>query len=454
MAGHHPGVPGLGDAPFNAGGRPSARPGAGREVEDDDEGVGDDHGRALILASVARDARLNKKFLLLITLSAAIATLGLLQSSAPVVIGAMLVSPLLGPIMGIGFGLATLESNLIKRSLVTMAAGMAVAILVAMVLIWLSPIRDVTPEVRARTQPTLLDLGVAVVGGIAGVYAIMRKLSGVMVGVAIATALVPPLSTIGFGLATGRFDFAVGAALLFLTNTLAIAFAATIIARVNRFGPSLTPQHTAMQVAGIVVTLGILSIPLALTLNSLAGEVRARSVVQAELRGLLGESDRVDNMNVRMERDAVAVDGVVLVDRYAAKLDTELAERIRKALDREARVSIVQLRQQTNAAVQVEEQLNRRLATLEQREEDARAILAGLTVGELVRRDRVLIDAQARRVIVQRDREAEGEQVAAAVDRIMAAVQTGYPRWLIQNGALTAAEEPEDETAAETPAAE
>lgn len=454
MAGHHPGVPGLGDAPFNAGGRRSARPGARREIDDDDDNIGDEdvHGRALVLASVARDARLNKKFLLLITLSAAIATLGLLQGSAAVVIGAMLVSPLLGPIMGIGFGLATLETNLIKRSLVTMAAGMGVAILVAVFIIWLSPIRDVTPEVRARTQPTLLDLGVAVVGGIAGVYAIMRKLSGVMVGVAIATALVPPLSTIGFGLATGRFDFAVGAALLFLTNTLAIAFAATIIARFNHFGPSLTPQHTAMQVTGILFTLGILSIPLALTLNSLAGEVRARSVVQAELRGLLGESDRVDSMNVRIERDAVAVDGVVLVDRYAAKLDTELAARIRKALDREARVSIVQLRQQTNAAVQVEEQLNRRLATLEQREEDARAILAGLTVGELVRRDRVLIDAQARRVIVQRDREAEGEQVAAAVDRIMAAVQTAYPRWLVQNGALTAAEEPEETAAEPTPA--
>ena len=453
MAGHHPGVSGLGDAPFNAGGRRSARPGAGREVDDDDNGVGDDHGRALVLASVARDARLNKKFLLLITLSAAIATLGLLQSSAAVVIGAMLVSPLLGPIMGIGFGLATLESNLIKRSLVTMAAGMAVAILVAMFIIWLSPIRDVTPELRARTQPTLLDLGVAVVGGIAGVYAIMRKLSGVMVGVAIATALVPPLSTIGFGLATGRFDFAVGAALLFLTNTLAIAFAATTVARFNRFGPSLTPQHTAMQVAGIVVTLGILSIPLALTLNNLAGEVRARSVVQAELRSLLDESDRVDSMNVRMERDAVAVDGVVLVDRYAAKLDSELAARIRKALDRDARVSIVQLRQQTNAAVQVEEQLNRRLATLEQREEDARAILAGLTVGELVRRDRVLIDAQARRVVVQRDREAEGEQVAAAVDRIMAAVQAMHPRWLVQNGDLTAAEAPDPSAAQPAPEA-
>ena len=111
------------------------------------------------------------------------------------------------------------------------------------------------------------------------------------------------------------------------------------------------------------------------------------------------------------------------------------------------RVSIVQLRQQTNAAVQVEEQLNRRLATLERREEDSRAILAGLTVGELLPRERVLIDAQARRVIVQRDREAEGEQVAAAIDRIMASVQAGYPQWLIQSGDLTAARAPATEPA-------
>ncbi|KQZ69617.1 hypothetical protein ASE06_02055 [Sphingopyxis sp. Root214] len=443
MAGNHPGVPGLGDTPFNAGGRRATR-----SAENHDAVEGDDAlDRSLILASVARDARLDKKFLLLIILAAMIATLGLLQSSTAVVIGAMLVSPLMGPIMGVGFGLATLESNLIRRSLVTLAAGMAVAILVAMLIIWLSPVKDVTPELRARTQPTLLDLGVAVVGGIAGVYAIMRKLSGVMVGVAIATALVPPLSTVGFGLVTGRFDFAMGAALLFLTNTLAIAFAATIVARLNHFGPSLTPQHTAMQVTGIVATLGILSIPLALTLNSLAGEVRARSVVQAELRSLLGESDRVDSLNVRMERDAVAVDGVVLVDRYAGRLDNRLAAKIGGELDREVRVSIVQLRQQTNAAVQVEEQLNRRLAALEQREEDSRAILAGLTVGELLPRERVLIDAQARRVVVQRDQEAEGEQVSAAIDRIMASVQASHPQWLIQNGSLTAAKAPAAEAA-------
>jgi len=399
--------------------------------------VGDAHGRSLILASVARDARLDKKFLLLIILASAIATLGLLQSSTAVVIGAMLVSPLMGPIMGVGFGLATIESNLIRRSLVTLAAGMAVAVLVAMLIIWLSPINDVTPELRARTQPTLLDLGVAVVGGIAGVYAIMRKLSGVMVGVAIATALVPPLSTVGFGLVTGRPDFALGAALLFLTNTLAIAFAATIVARLNHFGPSLTPQHTAVQVVGIVVTLGILSIPLALSLNNIAGEVRARSSVQSELGRLLGDGDRVDSLTVRSVGDDLSVDGVVLVDRYSPRLDDDLAAKVRGDLDRVVVVNLVQLKKQSNAAVQVEERLSDRIGALEQRDADSAAILAGLTVGGLVPRDRVLIDAQARRVVVARDREAEGEQVAAAIDRILAAVQADHAQWLVQNGSLT-----------------
>lgn len=443
MAGDHPGVPGLGETPFNAGGRRATR--AGPDDHNDEAAVGDAHGRSLILASVARDARLDTKFLLLVVMATAIATLGLLQSSAPVVIGAMLVSPLLGPIMGIGFGLATIESNLIKRSLVTLAAGTLVAIIIAALIIWLSPIKDVTPEIRARTQPTLIDLGVAVVGGIAGVYAILRKLSGVMVGVAIATALLPPLSTVAFGLVTGRPDFAMGGGLLFLTNTLAIAFSVTIVARLNKFGPSLTPQHTAMQVVGIVATLGILSIPLAISFNNIVREIRARTAVQSELRALLGDGDQIDSLNVRLEGDAIEIDGVVLVDRYAGQLNRELEAKVRGDLDRDVRVNLAQLRKQTNAAAQLEERLSSRIATLEQRDEESRAILSSLTVGDLLPRDQLLIDAQARRVIVQRDREAEGEQVAAAIDRIMASVQVAYPQWLIQNGSLTAAEAPATE---------
>jgi uncharacterized hydrophobic protein (TIGR00271 family) len=449
--GNHPGVAGIGNAGFSAGGRRSARTDdASWDADLDTEGAGEDNSdRSLILASVARDARLDTKYILLIVMATAIATLGLLQSSAPVVIGAMLVSPLLGPIMGIGFGLAVIDPGLIKRSLVTLLVGVLIAIAVASLIIWLSPIKDVTPEIRARTQPTLIDLGVAVIGGIAGVYAILRTLSGVMVGVAIATALVPPLSTVAFGLTTGRYDFAMGAGLLFITNTIAIAMAATAVARLNRFGPSLTAQHTMMQVAGIVAALSVLVVPLGISFNNIAREVRARHAVQAELGDMLGRGDRVDSMNVRVEGNTIAVDGVVLVNLYDPQLAQKLTAALNAELKAEVRVSIAQLRQHNSAAAEGEAQLNRRLTMLEERGDQSRAILAGLTVGELVPRTRVLIDDQARRVIVQRDFDKDNEQLNAAIDRIVAGVQRDFPDWLIQNGQLTAAAAAEEQAAAQ-----
>ncbi len=437
--GNHPGVAGIGKSGFSAGGRRAARTeGASDDADQIMKGADADKAdRSLILASIARDARLDSKYLLLIVMATAIATLGLLQSSAPVVIGAMLVSPLLGPIMGIGFGLAVIDPGLIKRSLVTLAVGTLLAILVAALIIWISPIKDVTPEIRARTQPTLIDLGVAVVGGIAGVYAIARKLSGVMVGVAIATALLPPLSTVSFGVITGRMDFAMGGGLLFLTNIVAIAGSVAIVARFHKFGPSMTPQHTAMQVAGIVAAFSLLVIPLGISFNNIAREVRARHAVQGELNNLLARGDRVDSMNVRVEGQTIAVDGVVLVNQYDPQLVQKLTDALTAELDLQVRVSLAQLRQHNNAAAEGEAQLNRRLTMLEERDDQSRAILAGLTVGGLVPRDRVFVDAQARRVMVQRDVAAEGEQVSTAVDRIMAAVQADYPDWLIQNAVLT-----------------
>lgn len=433
----HPGRAGVHTAEFSAGGRRASHEAADTgSAPGEDVPAADTHGRSLILASVARDARLDRKFILLITLATAIATLGLLQDSAAVVIGAMLVSPLLGPIMGVGFGLATLEPTLIKRSLLTLGAGMGAAIGIAMLLVWLSPIADVTGELSARTQPTLLDLGVAVVGGIAGVYAILRKLSGVMVGVAIATALVPPLSTVGFGLVTGRLDMALGAGLLFLTNTLAIAFAATVVARLNRFGPSLTPQHTAMQVVGIVLTLGILSIPLALSLNRIAREVAARSVVQTQLGALIDGATRIDELSVQLQDEAVTVDGVLLVDRFDATLNTRLRDAVAERLDRTVSVNIVQLRQQTGAAQQVEDRLNQRLAALERRDAESEALLRELMVGGLIERSAISLDAQTRRAVVARDTDGEGDQVVAALDRIMAAAQAAHPGWVIVSGPL------------------
>ncbi len=443
----NPGLAGTREVPFSAGGRRAASDSDANESRENGDAI--DHG--VLLASVARDARLDRKFLLLITLSAAIATLGLLQNSPAVVIGAMLVSPLLGPIMGIGFGLVTLESVLIRRSLVTLAAGMALAVLVAMVIVWISPVQDVTSELRARIRPNLLDLGVAVVGGVAGVYAIMKRLSGVMVGVAIATALVPPLSTIGFGLATWRADFALGAALLFVTNTLAIAFAATIVARLNRFGPSLTRQHTAMQVAGIVLVLGLLSIPLGVTLNTLALEIRARTAVQNTLEDLLAPEDRVDTLSVRDSGGVVQVDGVVLVNSYQPQLSQKLAAQTSNRLERRVAVNIVQLRQQSNTALQLEDRVNQRLAALERRDTETSQVLADLTVGGLIPRATITMDAQARRALVRRPEGDEGEAVAQAVGRVIDAAQIKHPAWLISVIGSPDADTQDTASAARTP---
>lgn len=427
--------PTRGETPFSAGGRHAASVGtASGHHEDSGDGI----DRALTLANVARDARLERKYMLLVVLASAIATLGLLQGSTAVVIGAMLVSPLLGPIMGIGFGLATFEPALIKRALVTLGAGIGLAIAVAMVIVWLSPISDVTPELRARTQPTLLDLGVAVVGGIAGVYSIMRRLSGVMVGVAIATALVPPLSTVGFGLVTGRPEFALGAGLLFLTNALAIAFSATLVARLNHFGPSLTPQHTAVQLVGILSVIGVLAIPLGLSLNTIAAEVRARSVVQNQLQLVLGDEARIDTLAVRQEADGIVVDGVVIVGRYTAGLPRKIEAELQRLLGQRATVRVVQLRQQTDAGVQLEAQLQSRIAALEDRSAAVATITDELMVGGLIRRDQLLIDGQAQRIIVVRDRDAEGEQVASAIDRIVASIQSRHSDWRIESGGTDA----------------
>ena len=389
------------------------------------------HDRSVVLALVAREARLDRKFLLLITLSSAIATLGLLQNSTAVVIGAMLISPLMGPIMGLGFGLATIDSLLIRRSLYALAAGMGAAILIAMALVWLSPIRDVTAELQARTEPTLLDLAVAVVGGIAGVYSILKKLSGTMVGVAIATALVPPLSTVGFGLVTGRPDFALGAALLFLTNTLAIAFSATAVARLNHFGPSLTPQHTAMQVTGIVIALGLLSIPLALSLERLVREAGARGAVQAALGEQLRKGDRIDRLDVTMSDEGVTVEGVLLVASFDPSLKGRVEKSITAQLGQPAAANLVQVRQERASVVDAQRALGERIAALENRDAESAGVLASLSSGTLIPRDRIALDPQARRAVVLRNRTAEGAELSAAIERTIEAARLANPLWMI-----------------------
>lgn len=171
--------------------------------------------------------------------SAGIATLGLVLNSPAVVIGAMLISPLMGPIMGAGFGLAASDLYLGAKAFAGIIASVIAAIAFSAFLVWLLPFHVATSEILARTQPNLLDLGVALLSGLAGSVVVCRGGEGggitAMPGVAIAVALMPPLCTVGYGVGAG-FDWAIisGASLLFLTNLVAITASAFVVFYVVR----------------------------------------------------------------------------------------------------------------------------------------------------------------------------------------------------------------------------
>jgi len=198
--------------------------------------------RREIKTELSESSRPSFDFLLLVVLSCAIATSGLLTNSVAVIIGAMLVAPLMSPIIGLGLASITSDSKLLRTALGTLLVGALLAVLLSFIMSLINrflpfiSLQDIPSEVIARTHPTPIDLVIALSGGLAAAYAMTRKnLSAALPGVAIATALMPPLSTVGIGLALVRWDIAGGAALLFLTNAVTIAFAAAFVFFIRGF---------------------------------------------------------------------------------------------------------------------------------------------------------------------------------------------------------------------------
>jgi uncharacterized hydrophobic protein (TIGR00271 family) len=211
-------------------------------------------------------------FFLLVVLSCVIATSGLLMNSPATIIGAMLVAPLMSPIIGLGLGSITGDSFLMKNATSALGKGAFLAILISFLLTWGNRFMpfivlqvDLPAEVIARTHPSPIDLTVALAGGLAAAYALAQPhLSAALPGVAIATALMPPLCTVGIGLALGRWDVAGGALLLFVTNAVTITFSAMLVFFALGFNPK--PVNGANRVPGSLLAsalfTSVLFIPL------------------------------------------------------------------------------------------------------------------------------------------------------------------------------------------------
>ena len=176
------------------------------------------------IEGIKRDVEFRGFNLWILVFSIFICAIGLNVDSTAVVIGAMLISPLMGPIMGIGLGVGVQDRQTFWSSLSSLAVAAGIAILTSALYFFVSPIHEASSELLARTRPNFLDVMVALFGGLAGIMAGSRKeKSNVIPGVAIATALMPPLCTAGYGLANSEWDFLFGGFYLFLINTALIA---------------------------------------------------------------------------------------------------------------------------------------------------------------------------------------------------------------------------------------
>ena len=199
--------------------------------------IREDTDRESTVEAVKKDISFKGHNAWILIFSIFVASIGLNVSSTAVVIGAMLISPLMGPIVGVGMSVAINDVDTLKRSFVNLGIMVGLSVLTASIYFFISPVKNETPELVARTYPTILDVLVALFGGLALIVAKTKKgtIASVILGVAIATALMPPLCTVGYGIANARWEYALGALYLFSINAVFIALSTFVVSKLLGF---------------------------------------------------------------------------------------------------------------------------------------------------------------------------------------------------------------------------
>lgn len=213
---------------------------------------------AVALEAIERNVVFRGTNLLILVFAILIASVGLNVNSAAVIIGAMLISPLMGPIVGVGAGLGVLDLRLVRRALKNLGFAVAASVVTSTLYFLVTPLDEAHSEILARTSPTIWDVLIALCGGFAGIIATASKDRGnVVPGVAIATALMPPLCTAGFGLAHGEWTFLAGALYLFLINSVFICLAALVTVRWLKYPPF---QHADAATSKRIRTYAVIAV--------------------------------------------------------------------------------------------------------------------------------------------------------------------------------------------------
>ncbi|GGH66160.1 MAG: TIGR00341 family protein [Bacteroidetes bacterium] len=215
------------------------------------------------IEGIEKDVEFRGFNLWILIFSIIICSIGLNTNSTPVVIGAMLISPLMGPIMGTGLAIGVNDVELLKRSLRNLGIAVGMAIIASTTYFLIMPFGNESDELLARTQPTLLDVLIAIFGGATGILAgSRREKSNVIPGVAIATALMPPLCTAGYGIATGELSYFFGAIYLFLINSIFIGLTTTLVVRYLKYPvrklPDPEKERKTKRIVGVTIFIFVL----------------------------------------------------------------------------------------------------------------------------------------------------------------------------------------------------
>ena len=215
--------------------------------------------RSKTLEIIKQNINFNGSNLWILACAIIVASVGLNVNSTAVVIGAMLISPLMGPIVGAGFALGVYDFDLLKKSLRNLALSTVIGLVFSTLYFMISPFKDVQSEILARTSPNIYDILIAFFGGIVGVIAVTRVEKGNPIpGVAIATALMPPLCTAGFGLATANWSYFLGATYLYCINCVFIGIATFLIIKYLKYPPKKQVDEKQQKQVRYIITALIL----------------------------------------------------------------------------------------------------------------------------------------------------------------------------------------------------
>ncbi|MBD2483334.1 DUF389 domain-containing protein [Planktothrix sp. FACHB-1365] len=226
------------------------------------------------------ESRPSFNYMILVITACLIATFGLLSNSTAVIIGAMLVAPIMLPLRGLAFGILENDQELSRSGIISIVVGTVVALILSITLGKIVGIEDFGSEVLARTEPNLIDLGIAVVaGGLSGFTKVEKGISDAVAGTAIAVALMPPLCVIGLTLSQGFYDLSYGATLLYLTNLIGIALACMIVFVLAGY------SQLKREFVITLIVASVLAIPLGISFLKFVTQLR----LQTDLRNIFQE---------------------------------------------------------------------------------------------------------------------------------------------------------------------